>query len=60
MMKERSSAVAMMVLHMSSHMVSAWTEGEDSGAFLKKNLFFKTFLTSGLTLDVFVLAEAFL
>lgn len=38
MMKERSSAVAMMVLHMSSQMVSAWTEDEDSDALLFKKV----------------------
>lgn len=60
MMKERSSAVAMMVLHMSSQMVSAWTEGEDSDALLFKKVLFKTIWTRGLTLDVFFLTEAFL
>lgn len=42
MMKERSSAVAMMVLHMSSQIVSAWSEGKDSDALLFKKVLFKT------------------
>lgn len=60
MMKERSSAVAIIVLHMSSQMVSAWMEGEDSDALLFKKVLFKTICPRVLTLDVFFLTEAFL
>lgn len=67
-MKERSSAVAMMVLHMSSHMVSGGGDVRHMSAhfisysicfFAKCRCFFPVFFRN-LTLYDFPLAEAFL